>query len=591
MAKFLYQCGEQQRKSYSHWGEERPPHGCLAKFPKPWTGRCPNCGGYFNIGRVLADDPEGEGMEAEIAEGEVISVKDRMEQLQKAGPKVEYERIEVGVPILDKVLDGGLLPGTLIALYGDPGCGKSTLSFKALQQLAKRRETTLYITGEESVDQLLIRYNKFGKIPAKFLAARETDQDAIFEIIEENDVKIVAIDSIQTIEVSDEWAPGSDQSVKYAIKGFMDFAKKNRITIIVIGHINKSGAIKGTTALSHYVDVVLHIAKKENEEIRTLSCIKNRFSHTTSHSRFYLTGYGPVEIENEDTTEEEVAAMVVASNKNEKEEDKKKKEKSQNETLPETKETKKVENKENPPGQGKVIKLKTEKSNKKVKGKKIDEISKEVKPNEKAKVEKTSFNNKPILKAVPDDKKNKQKSSATKAAIQSDVFCQGEDCEKPATCFGRYEDDGADGNSTFSCDDCCDHSQIDGHCEIIKQSNDVKNKKKEKHHNNDPKPDVVFDKKPPSANDEWHSEDGISATEVLAIVCKEKGCHGKDGQACTASNGARGTGLHTSRVDLAREARKNLAKDKEISYNKEKDVNKKKSKKDGKSKNNNDHGG
>lgn len=253
-----------------------------------WIGRCPNCGGFFDI-QQRHEDVEG-AEPAEPTEGEVLSLSDAVNRI------VEIPRLETDIAGLDSVLGGGFATNSLTLLCGDPGCGKSTLLIQAFQALAKRRHPVLYVTGEQSISDIARRAKSFGKFPARFMAVRETDLDSILDHAEEHKPKVLAIDSIQTVSVDDDLEIGSAASIKAAIRALMDFAKEENVAIVVIGHVTKGGALGGPRALEHYVDTNLFLANADNGE-RVLRCdSKNRYGPVPRQARFRMTETGLVEI-------------------------------------------------------------------------------------------------------------------------------------------------------------------------------------------------------------------------------------------------------------------------------------------------------
>lgn len=270
-------------RAYQCRGCKGPP------LPKPWPGeRCPNCRRFFNWKEV--NDTSGTEI-VEPVDGEVISFQDAVDT------RVEVPKIETGIAGIDHVLCGGLPPGALILLTGDPGAGKTTLQMQMFQSLAKHRVSTLYISGEEDIPQLADRYHHLGKFPARMQALHETDLDSILYQVTEVKPQVVCLDSIQIVACTsgsgDDLQPGSAASVKIVCRELMQFAKENRVTFVAIGHINADGAISGPKSLIYYVDVVLHLQGGKGEAGRFLRCDdKNRFGKTPRKSRFTMTGDG-----------------------------------------------------------------------------------------------------------------------------------------------------------------------------------------------------------------------------------------------------------------------------------------------------------
>lgn len=269
--------------------------GCKVMKPAKWIGRCPDCGSFYNIEQRHEDIPGAEA--AEPTDGEVISLQDAVETVR------EIPRLETDIKGLDHVLGGGFVNNSLTLLCGDPGCGKSTLLIQTFQALARRRYPVLYVTGEQTVADIARRAKSFGKFPARFMAVRETNIDAILDHIEEHHPAVVAIDSIQTINVDDDLEIGSAASIKAAVRTFMDFAKEHNVAMILIGHVTKGGALGGPRALEHYVDVNLFLANGsasavEKGKHRILKCEnKNRYSEVPREAHFKMTEGGLLEID------------------------------------------------------------------------------------------------------------------------------------------------------------------------------------------------------------------------------------------------------------------------------------------------------
>lgn len=266
---------------------------CKISKVQKWTGRCPNCGGFFNIEQKHEDVDGAEEM-TEFEDGDVVSLADAVKNV------VEIPRLETDIKGLDEVLGGGFAKNSLTLLCGDPGCGKSTLLIQTFQALAKRRHPVLYITGEQTVSDIAQRAKAFGKFPARFMCVRETDLDIILDHIDEHKPAIVAIDSIQTIAVDDDLDVGSAASIKAAVRAFMDYAKEEGVAIVIIGHVTKGGALGGPRALEHYVDTNLYLANAGGID-RVLKCeSKNRYGAVPKQAKFRMTEAGLVEVVEKD---------------------------------------------------------------------------------------------------------------------------------------------------------------------------------------------------------------------------------------------------------------------------------------------------
>ena len=266
---------------------------CGIQKPRPWTKGCPNCGLRANILTRNIDLPGAEM--AEPIDGQAISLSDVQAK--------DVDRLPTMIVGLDKVLNGGIVTRSMTLVCGSPGSGKSTLLLAMLQSLAKQREKVLYITGEESLIQMKLRADRLGKFPASMIALYETDIDAILDTIEEKQPSVVVIDSIQMIDVGEDFGAGSTASIRIAIHQFMKCAKaENGPAIFIIGHITKGGAIGGPRALEHMVDTSLFFKSTGKSKIRFLQCnFKNRFGPTPIEASFLMAQKGLLDCSEEIT--------------------------------------------------------------------------------------------------------------------------------------------------------------------------------------------------------------------------------------------------------------------------------------------------
>jgi DNA repair protein RadA/Sms len=183
-----------------------------------------------------------------------------------------------GVPELDRVLGGGLVPGAAILLAGEPGVGKSTLLLEVAAQTSRYQRRTLYVTGEESASQVRLRADRTGGVHDELYLAAETDLGAILTHIEQVRPEVLVVDSIQTIGASSvDGVPGGVSQVKEVAAALIRVAKTRDITTIIVGHVTKDGSIAGPRVLEHVVDVVLHFEGDRNSRFRMVRALKNRF--------------------------------------------------------------------------------------------------------------------------------------------------------------------------------------------------------------------------------------------------------------------------------------------------------------------------
>src|SRR6188768_3506520 len=183
-----------------------------------------------------------------------------------------------GVPELDRVLGGGLVPGAAILLAGEPGVGKSTLLLEVAAQTASMQRRTLYVTGEESAAQVRLRADRTGGVHDELYLAAETDLGAVLTHIEQTRPTLLVVDSVQTIGASGvDGVPGGVTQVKEVAAALIRVAKTRNITTIIVGHVTKDGSIAGPRVLEHVVDVVLHFEGDSNSRFRMVRALKNRF--------------------------------------------------------------------------------------------------------------------------------------------------------------------------------------------------------------------------------------------------------------------------------------------------------------------------
>lgn len=200
---------------------------------------------------------------------------------------------------MDRVLGGGLVPGGMVLLSGEPGIGKSTLLLQILASLTSDRRTILYVSGEESLNQIRLRAERLGSIPETLWVAAESDFDRIVEIAEEKSPAVMAVDSVQTISCSDiSSAPGSVSQVREATARLMQFAKARDIPVILVGHVTKEGTIAGPRVLEHLVDTVLYFEGDRSHTFRLLRTVKNRYGPTHEIGVFEMSGTGLMEVPN-----------------------------------------------------------------------------------------------------------------------------------------------------------------------------------------------------------------------------------------------------------------------------------------------------
>jgi DNA repair protein RadA/Sms len=202
-----------------------------------------------------------------------------------------------GVPELDRVLGGGLVPGAAILLAGEPGVGKSTLLLEVAAQTARQSHRVLYVTGEESAAQVRMRADRTGGIEDELFLAAETDLGAVLGHVEQVKPTLLVIDSVQTISAGDvEGVPGGVTQVKEVSAALIRMAKLRNITLVIVGHVTKDGSIAGPRVLEHLVDVVLQFEGERTSRLRMVRAVKNRFGPVDEVGCFDLSAEGIVAI-------------------------------------------------------------------------------------------------------------------------------------------------------------------------------------------------------------------------------------------------------------------------------------------------------
>lgn len=261
---------------------------CGCQSPK-WMGKCPDCGAWNSM-----------------AEEQLIpSTKGRMTVTGKSVPMPINEvppqaeqRLSCGIVELDRVLGGGLVPGSLVLIGGDPGIGKSTLLLQAMHHLASLG-TVLYVSGEESAAQTRLRGERLGVTDKQLLVLAENCLEEIISQVEKLKPTAVVVDSIQTVWTqSMESAPGSVSQVRESAGKLMLLAKSSGIPVFIVGHVTKDGAIAGPRVLEHMVDTVLYFEGDRGHPYRILRAVKNRFGSTNEIGVFEMKSGGLAEVTN-----------------------------------------------------------------------------------------------------------------------------------------------------------------------------------------------------------------------------------------------------------------------------------------------------
>ena len=264
---------------------------CGNETPK-WQGKCPSCG-QWNTLQEHVEKPAVAGRPKAVGVGNVRTPK----KLNEVDCDHEV-RFTTGMGELDRVLGGGAVSGSLVLVGGAPGIGKSTLLLQICNCLCADR-TVLYITGEESEKQLKLRAQRIGVSPESLYILSETRLSDILDAVNTVKPDILIVDSIQTMyQESNDSAPGSVSQVKECTMALMQLSKADGITVFVVGHINKDGAIAGPKVLEHMVDCVLYFEGDSNTSYRLLRAVKNRFGSTNEIGVFEMNETGLEEVPN-----------------------------------------------------------------------------------------------------------------------------------------------------------------------------------------------------------------------------------------------------------------------------------------------------
>ena len=253
-----------------------------------WLGRCPECGEWNALVEEVAEGtrPAG-GLRSVDGPQPITKVK-----------ASERDRLSTGIKEFDRVLGGGLVPGSLVLLGGDPGVGKSTLLLQALDGLA-RIGPVLYVSGEESVEQSALRAQRLGVKSDELHVLAETELERILSIADDGKPRALAVDSVQTVFSSALASiPGSVGQVREAAGRLLTYAKTRGVPVILVGHVTKDGSIAGPKTLEHVVDTVLYFEGEKTSSYRILRASKNRFGSTNEIGVFEMSASGLKEVEN-----------------------------------------------------------------------------------------------------------------------------------------------------------------------------------------------------------------------------------------------------------------------------------------------------
>lgn len=252
-----------------------------------WIGKCPECDSWNSFTEEIIEENK--------RAPKTYKGKIQIQKIQDISAK-ETDRIITGIAEFDRVLGGGLMPGSVILLGGDPGIGKSTL---AMQTTSKLNDKVLYVTGEESTKQIKIRSQRLNLKSDNFYVLAETNLSVVLSAIKELQPAVVVIDSIQTIYREElDNSPGTVTQIRECTSILQDAAKRNNFCVIIVGHVTKDGMIAGPKIMEHIVDTVLYFEGNSNYSYRILRAQKNRYGSTNEIGIFEMRESGLQEIKN-----------------------------------------------------------------------------------------------------------------------------------------------------------------------------------------------------------------------------------------------------------------------------------------------------
>ena len=259
-----------------------------------WMGQCPSCHAWNTMTEEpIAQTPKHKA----YVSSERIAVQ-KPSYIDEIATD-DKDRFDTGFEEFNRVLGGGIVPGSLVLVGGDPGIGKSTLLLQVCRKLALAGKSVLYISGEESLKQIKLRANRIGKLEGELRFLCETNLDNIETILSADKPDVVVIDSIQTMFRSDiASAPGSVSQVRETTNMLLQIAKGMGIAILIVGHMTKDGQVAGPRVLEHMVDTVLYFEGERSVSYRILRAVKNRFGSTNEIGVFEMAGEGLKEVPN-----------------------------------------------------------------------------------------------------------------------------------------------------------------------------------------------------------------------------------------------------------------------------------------------------
>src|SRR4051794_7470225 len=266
---------------------------CAAEAPR-WLGQCPGCGEWNTIAEEVRAPPKSGGRGAGRTPTPARAARPvPLSQVQA----VRHIRLATDIGELDRVLGGGLVPGSLVLIGGSPGIGKSTLTNMALGNLEEAGRRTLYVSGEESAAQIRLRAERLPGAALEVPVLAETDLETVLATLAAERPEVCVIDSVQTLHAADlTGAAGSVGQVREVADRITRLAKQRDIAVLLVGHVTKEGALAGPRVLEHLVDCVLQFEGERERTYRTLRALKNRFGSTNEAGVFEMRQGGLVEV-------------------------------------------------------------------------------------------------------------------------------------------------------------------------------------------------------------------------------------------------------------------------------------------------------
>lgn len=266
---------------------------CGAEYSQ-WQGQCQSCKAWNTLKEIKLGAAK---KSAKTTVGYAGAADNEVQSLNQVD-LAEVPRINTGMSELDRVLGGGIVPGSVVLIGGDPGVGKSSILLQVMCQLSTQMNA-LYVTGEESLQQVASRANRMQLPDDKLRLFTETDVEAIIDAAHKELPKVMVVDSIQTMQLADvSSAAGGVSQVRESAAFLTRFAKQNNIAVFLVGHVTKSGEVAGPRVLEHIVDTVVFLEGQSDSRFRTLRAIKNRFGAVNELGVFAMTEKGMKQIKN-----------------------------------------------------------------------------------------------------------------------------------------------------------------------------------------------------------------------------------------------------------------------------------------------------